>query len=399
MIRKLVFLLPLVFCFVLFGCDTGTAPEGNNENDLDYITVWPDPLEKQIDVREGTKTVALLATGNYCDVYYDKRGSQPNESQLRQIVFKYDNEYKEVTSFLGLYERGGGPGGDGGGDNNPRIQTYIYDLDQFGGYTYNTDDDESVHIDINSVNGSTFTHELCHLIFFGTHSVWPETWYIEFLPCMSDIVFHDRSFDWTPNVRLFGVWNNNGGTNSLVYYNTYRKLAKFLVDKFGNTILYDLYHEAAINKQALENVLSSRGQTLSNLEVEFADWCNNFGYPGDNETRIIVINNVTLTDQAGVLLSSEFPFEYNMLTNMAIQTGTITNNTIAFSLVVPGDNTWNGSLAWLGSGDYYVFIVPIANQTYQRGNTLVYTDDSGTPVKVTFNKAITRLSFEKFKRR
>jgi hypothetical protein len=389
--RKLIFLLPLVFCFVLFGCDTGTTPEENNEPDLDYITVWLDPREKQIDVSEGTKTVALLATGKYCDVYYDKKVSQPTESQLKQIVFKYDNEYKEVTSFLGLYERGG----DGGEDNNPRIQAYIYDLDLFGGRA-NVENGKIVYIDIYSVNGSMFTHELCHLIFHGNHSVRPETWYNEFLPSMAEVVFHGRTFDWSPNVELFGVWNNNGGPNSIVYYNTYRKLAKFLVDKYGNTILYDLYHETAINEQALENVLSSKGQTITNLEEEFADWCDNFGYPDDNETRLIVIDNVSLTGEVGVWLSSDLSSGSNYI---AVQTGTISNKTIAFSLIVPSYNTvfW-GDTDWLGSGDYYVNIVPIAG-SYQWNNVLMHTDDDGTPSKVTFNKAITRLSFEKFKRR
>jgi hypothetical protein len=118
----------LVFDFLLVGCENGTTnpsgstPEGSA---TDYITVWPDPQEKRIIMSEGTITVALLATGKYCDVYYDKSVSQPNESQLRQIVFNYDNGYEEVTSFLKLYEKGGGPNGDGGGDNNPRIQIYI----------------------------------------------------------------------------------------------------------------------------------------------------------------------------------------------------------------------------------------------------------------------------------
>ena len=389
------FLFLLFFC--LIGC--GTSPEGNNEHDMDYITVWSNPKEKQIVVTEGTKTVALLATGKYCDVYYDKTVSQPTESELRQIVFNYDNGYEKVTSFLKLYEKGGGPGGNGGGDNNPRIQTYIYDLYPAGG-RFNTQNGESVYIDINNVGGSTFTHELCHLIFYGNSSTLPETWYHEFLPIMSDVVFYGANIDWTmPNVQLFGVWNNDGGTDSLVYYNSYRKLAKFMVDKYGNTILYDLYHEAAINKQALENVLSNKGQTISAMEAEFADWCDNFGYPGDNETRIIIINNVSLTDQAGVWLTSDLPSGGNPPVNTAIQYGTISNNTITVSLVVPSNNTWNGGPAWLGSGDYYVYIVPVANQSTQWNNALVYTADGSTPSRVTFNKAITRLSFQNFKRR
>jgi hypothetical protein len=396
----LVFGVLLVFNLLFAGCENGTNSPSDSTSGgpaMDYITVWPNPQEKQIDVSEGTITVALIATGRYCDVYYDKSASQPTELQLRQIVFNYDNGYENVTSFLNLYEKGGGPSGDGGGDNNPRIQTYIYDLYPAGG-RFNTYNGESVYIDINNVDGSTFTHELCHVIFYGNHSTSPETWYHEFLPIMSDVVFHGASIDWTmPNVQLFGVWNNDGGPNSYAYYNTYEKLAEFLVDKYGDSILYDLFHETAVNKQALENVLMAKGRTLSSLEVEFTAWCDNFGDPDDNESRIIVISNVSLTGQVGVWLTSSFSSGNNMPTNTAIQSGTISNNTIAFSLVVPINNTWNSGPAWLGRGDYYVYIVPIASQSYQWNNALVYTGNSSTPSKVTFNKAITRLSFENFR--
>jgi len=395
----LVCFLALGLAFV--GCDTGTGTtpsgNGNTENELDYITIWPNPQTKQIVVSEGTITVALLATGNYCDVYYDVKNSKPTESQLRQIVFNYDNDYESVTSFLELYETGGGPGGNGGGDSIPRIQTYIYDLYPAGG-RYSTYNGESVYIDINNVNGNTFAHELCHVIFYSNRSGSPETWYHELLPIMSEVVFFNAGIDWaTPNVELFGVWNNDGGPDSSAYYSTYRKLAKFLVGKYGDSIFKDLYHESAVNEQALENVLGKKGTTLSSVKTEFADWCDNFGYPKDNETRIIVIENVTLTGWVGVWLAASLPSGNASPVNTAIQSGTITNNKISFSLVVPNNNTWNTGPAWVGSGDYYVFIVPIVSQSYQWNNAMVYTGGGSTPVKVTFNKAITRLSFNAFK--
>ena len=260
-----------------------------------YITVWPNPQMKQIEVVEGIKTVALLATGNHCDVYYDITVSQPPEWQLMRIVYDYDNDYVRVTSFLGLYENGGGPGGDGGVDGNPRIQIFIYDLDLAGGIAGILDPPvEGLCIDIYAIIGNTFVHELCHVIFYGNSPSVPphyygdpdiefppdaEIWYREFLSCMSEGVFYDFYIDWTmPNVELFGVWeNNDGGPEQLIYYNTYRKLSKFLVDKYGDVIFYDLFHELfskAVNKQALENVLGVRGQTISAMEVEFAAWCD-----------------------------------------------------------------------------------------------------------------------------
>jgi hypothetical protein len=397
------FYIFLIFGFVFTGCssptggdDTGTTPGEDDESEMDYITIWQDPQEKQINVTEGTITVILLATGKYCDVYYDRNISRPSESQLKRIAFGFDNGYVKATSFLNLYENGGGPDGDGGRDNNPRIQTYIYDLYPAGG-RYSPYNGESVYIDINNVEGSTFTHELCHLIFYGNHFVSPETWYHELLPIMSDYVFHGVIPDWNiPNVKLFGGWVSGGGSDSWPYYNTYRKLAKFLVDKYGDSILYDLYHTDTINKQALENILAEKGTTVSSAESEFADYCNNFGYPDANEVRIIMISNVTLTGTAGVWLTENLPSGDNLPTNTAIQSGTV-NNTIVFSLVVPRDNTWNTGPAWLGTGDYYVYLVPVVNQAYQWNNALVYTGGGNTPVRVTFDKAITVLSFENFK--
>jgi hypothetical protein len=354
---------------------------------------------KQISVPEGTITVALLATGKYCDVYYDINVSQPTELQLRQIVFSFDNGYEKTTSFLGLYERGGGPGGNGGADGIPRIQTYIYDLYLSDGRVLINNKEEDVCIDINSITETVFTHELCHLIYYRNGSASPEIWYNELLPIMSEAIFYDIRIDWSmPNVQLFGTWTNNiGGPNDAVYYNTYRKLAKFLVSKFDNSVFYDLYHESAINKQALENVLRKRGTTLQIVEAEFPDWCDNFGYPNDNEARIIIIDNVTLTGQVGVWLVANLPSGNDAPVNTAIQYGLISNNKIEVSLVVPDNNTWNSGPAWLGSGDYYVFLVPVLNQATQWGNALVYTGGGTTPVTVTFNKAITRLSYTDFK--
>jgi hypothetical protein len=353
---------------------------------------------KQISVPEGTITVALLATGKYCDVYYDINVSQPTELQLKQIVFSFDNGYEKTTSFLGLYERGGGLGGNGGADGIPRIQTYIYDLYLAGGWVLTNDKEEDVRIDINSITEGTFIHELCHLIYFRNGSVRSETWYNEFIAIMSEAVFKNIYIDWSLlNVQLFGTWtNNDAGPNQTPYYNTYRKLSKFLVDKYGDSIFYDLYHETAFNKQALENVLRKRGTTLQAVEAEFADWCDNFGYPKDNEARIIIIDNVTLTGRVGVWLVENLPSGNNYPINTAIQSGEISNNKIAFSLVVPEDNTWNTGPAWLGTGDYYVFVVPIINQSYWWNNAMVYTGGGTTPVKVTINKAITRLSFYDF---
>jgi len=120
--------------------------------------------------------------------------------------------------------------------------------------------------------------------------------------------------------------------------------------------------------------------------------------PNDDEIRIITIDNVSLTGDVGVFIMSNLASGNNPPTTTAIQYGTISNNKINFSLVVPKDNTWSIGPLWLGSGDYYVYIIPIANGSAQPNNALVYTGDGSTPAKVTFNKAVTELSFGSFRR-
>jgi hypothetical protein len=220
---------------------------------------------------------------------------------------------------------------------------------------------------------------------------------------MAEVVFHDIRMNWfLPDVQLFGVWNDNeAGPKDEPYYSTYRKVAKFLVEKYGNSILYDLYHEAAVNRQALENVLGKKGLTLSSLEAEFAAWCDRPKNTNEGVETLIDINNVSLTGQAGVWLTSELPSGKNLPVIAAIQSGTIRDNKqITFSLVYPRNNKWNAGPPWRESGDYYVYFVPIVNQSYQWNDALVYSDESNTPIKVTFNKGsanLTSLSFENFK--
>jgi hypothetical protein len=271
------------------------------------------------------------------------------------------------------------------------------------GGRFNYQDEQCIYLHPNGISGSGFTHELVHLIFMGNciKSSYNDVsiWYRELLPIMSEVIFYGANIHWTlPNEKLFNWTFNDGGPSTRTQYNTYEKLAKFLVDKYGNAIFYDLMHETAknIDKPALENILAKYGTTLSSMETEFADWCDNFGYPKDNETRIIIIENASLTGQVGIWLVENLPAGNASPVNTAIQSGMITDNKIVFSLVKPVDNTWNTGPAWIGSGDYYVFIVPIANSSYQWNNARVHTAGGNSPVKVTFNKAITRLQFSAF---
>jgi len=118
-----------------------------------------------------------------------------------------------------------------------------------------------------------------------------------------------------------------------------------------------------------------------------------------NDPKSIQIANITgLTGRAGVWLFTELPQPGAAPTNTAIQSGSIVNGSLTLNLVVPQDNTWNSGPAWTGHGDYYVWIIPIVNNSYSSSNIWIYVGDKGTPTKVTFDKAMTTLSFNQFAR-
>jgi len=102
------------------------------------------------------------------------------------------------------------------------------------------------------------------------------------------------------------------------------------------------------------------------------------------------------TNLIGVFLFNELYGQYTdneYLTpfNTAIQYATYNTTTApVFNLVVPRDNTWNGTNGksqprWNGNGDYYVIITPVINNEFSHSEDLIYTDNTGTPLKVTFN--------------
>jgi len=115
-----------------------------------------------------------------------------------------------------------------------------------------------------------------------------------------------------------------------------------------------------------------------------------------NDPKSIKITGITdLSGQAGVWLFAEIP-QSGTPTNTAIQGGSIVNGNLSLDLVVPNNNTWNTGPSWTGHGDYYVLIVPIANNSYNSSNARIYVGNKSEPTKVTFDKALTTLSYNQF---
>ena len=114
----LVLMLTGFLCISLLNC---ASLAENTEYEVNDITFYSNPRTRQRSVPEGNITFVHVATGKYCDVFYDRRINRPSDIQLSQIISGFDKDYERLTSFLNLYERGGGPNGNGGADKNPRF--------------------------------------------------------------------------------------------------------------------------------------------------------------------------------------------------------------------------------------------------------------------------------------
>jgi len=142
---------------------------------------------------------------------------------------KFDLIYPAATNILG-YEYGGGPGGNGGKDGDPKIQILIRDILDAdgnvaaGGYFwpidfysqslfYYSNLTEMFYIDTSQVIKypdyaySILTHELQHMINFNEkflkRLVYPNTWYNEMLSMMTeDLITSIIGISYTSNFHL-----------------------------------------------------------------------------------------------------------------------------------------------------------------------------------------------------
>lgn len=174
------------------------------------------------------KPAILRASGSYCniwvaDINYDNSSSDNKDNkitsaQAQVLADKFDFIYGLETAVFG-YERGGGPGGNGGVDKDPKIQILVYDLfkdyksDQTSGTVgffwskdefldaelapeYRSNNAEIFYLDAHftdaysSVAYSTLAHEFQHMINFNQksfrHDKNAAVWYNEMLSMLAE---------------------------------------------------------------------------------------------------------------------------------------------------------------------------------------------------------------------
>ena len=166
------------------------------------------------------KQATLRATGQYGNIwvmdenYGSGGGNKIDTAQAQTLASKFDLIYPAETNVLG-YEYGGGPGGDGGKDGDPKIQILVYDLVdasgkyQVGGFfwskdfyeqsqlsTQKTNLAEIFYVDASDVNSPSdyiyclLIHEFQHMINFNMkyvkHGRSSETWFNEMLSLLAE---------------------------------------------------------------------------------------------------------------------------------------------------------------------------------------------------------------------
>ena len=165
------------------------------------------------------RTATLMATGRNGNIWIADGVRTPiSTAQARSLSERFDIIYPAATSLLG-FEFGGGPGGHGGVDGDPKVQILVYDIndtqgnpgvagyfwakDLFtqaqlssAGVSVRTNLAEIFYIDANVFTiapdfiYSTLVHELQHMINFNvktiTHNIASETWYNEMLSMVAE---------------------------------------------------------------------------------------------------------------------------------------------------------------------------------------------------------------------
>jgi len=171
------------------------------------------------------RQATLRAAGQYGNIwvmdenYGSGGGNKIDTVKAQTLAAKFDEIYPIETNLLG-YEYGGGPGGDGGKDGDPKIQILVYNIvnasgtNQAAGYFWSKDfydqaaldsssgwktnlaeifyvDAGQTNISLNYIY-STLVHEFQHMINFNMkfvkHGKSSASWYDEMLAMMTQDV-------------------------------------------------------------------------------------------------------------------------------------------------------------------------------------------------------------------
>jgi hypothetical protein len=275
------------------------------------------------------KPAVLRATGTYCNVWianenYDagSSGTKDNKltaAQAQALAEKFDQIYAIETPIFG-YEYGGGPGGNGGVDGDPKIQIFVFDIDgdafdtaktgvtmgffnSLDYYAQNVVDQEEKGWKSNEAElfyidsfvtdetpdqtYSTLVHEFQHMINFNVKYIAPsqagkrvsfyDTWYTEMLSMLAEdmigpmigIPAEHTAHPINLRIPLFlgaypltGVneWNTQDGDMTLISYSNVYAFGAYLARNYGGPeLIKAIAQNDAINTASITAGLSRYG--------------------------------------------------------------------------------------------------------------------------------------------
>jgi hypothetical protein len=268
------------------------------------------------------KTATLVKQGAYCNIWVMNDLTTFTTAQAQEIADKFDAIYPVETSLLG-YENGGGPTGNGGIDNDKRIQILVYDIgyDQ-AAYSYTAgyfwakdmilDNVVSSYSELRSneaemfyINGNrnlqvigmfkTLVHEFQHMINYSQkyikNNVTSASWYNEMLSMMTEDVIapligigptHSshpiryRIPRFLINYNLSGLTEWNPNNNVLDSYSVAYAFGAYLLRNYGGAallkeLLANNYTNTNSVTAALRKVNNDNGLSFENALRRFGE--------------------------------------------------------------------------------------------------------------------------------
>jgi hypothetical protein len=307
-----------------------------------YAEVVGSTKQFYIDTSSTKKEATLKYIGTYCKIWvvnsnFDNNSSTDDDNKITQaqidaLAAKFDLIYPLETNLLG-YEYGGGPGGNGGMDDDSKIQILLYDIDgDFNnhsngivlGYFYSGDEytdgtspdqgtiiksneAEIFYLDVEMLDAkptnmySTLIHEFNHMINFNVKVLKTGAasnfaiWYTEMLSMLAeDAIGPLVGIPYDPKMSNGNViWGRINPTwlvyyavgamqwydsNPLLYYASNYAFGAYLVRNFGGPELLTRIAKSNLGgKDSLDQALSTLNRTAEGASVNSTYALSRFG--------------------------------------------------------------------------------------------------------------------------
>jgi hypothetical protein len=340
------------------------------------------------------RPATLMATGLYSNIWVMNNGI--STAQAQALATNFDKIYPAETNILG-YEFGGGPGGDGGKDGDPKIQILVYNIGgSIIGYFWNKDfyDDQAgtnkaeiFYINSSSMNTPdliylTLAHEFQHMINFNQkyvkNGLTAPTWYNETLSMMTEDIMaeilgismsnqHHPIRDHIP--YFIENYTDNGFTEWIVYnaypYSKGYAFGAYLMRNFGGVDL--LRRILANNTTGIESITAALNELI----------------PGLNFDQVMSRFGEAMIFSGNVKPEGTLTFDKTVTSTITAHNGTHTYTLRAFDV-------WNTSR--YSQSAYGPVVYPTAQRTMRGHSVLVQQDDSWKYITGSFSVTLNRPS-------